>query len=224
MNSSEVKSSENDLPEELKFKTHRLLCRYLAAALTLAMLPAGEMWSVVTLSPRKSKAWAFSIDWGAGKSSPWGVKMFKRKRVRCEGHRSFTYMRRQKRSPQRSKDSPVCWRKVASGCTWTCDPTGKPKSLDFQCCSKTCSLSGRKKKKKTTLVNIYSLQFREEKVHVSSPNLHPCPEILKDRGDDRVLFNLSDLLSGRPDITKIHLLTLWCQTWAWKFNTFPPQK
>lgn len=27
---------------------YRLLCRYLAAALTLAMLPAGEMWSVVT--------------------------------------------------------------------------------------------------------------------------------------------------------------------------------
>lgn len=52
-------------------ETDRLLCRYLAAALTLAMLPAGEMWSVVTLSPRKSKAWAFSIDCGAGISLLW---------------------------------------------------------------------------------------------------------------------------------------------------------
>lgn len=42
---------------------------------------------------------------------------------------------------------------------------------------------------------------------VSSPNLHPSPEILEDRGDDRVLLRLLDLLSGRPDITKIHLLS-----------------
>lgn len=35
---------------------HLLLSRYLAAALTRAMLPAGEMWSVVTLSPRNSRA------------------------------------------------------------------------------------------------------------------------------------------------------------------------
>lgn len=48
-----------------------MLSRYLAAALTLAMLPAGEMWSVVTLSPRNSRAWAFSIDWGGWTSLHW---------------------------------------------------------------------------------------------------------------------------------------------------------
>lgn len=60
----------------LKVETDLLLIRYLAAALTLAMLPAGEMWSVVTLSPRNSKACAFSSDWGGGTSLLW-----KRKRL-----------------------------------------------------------------------------------------------------------------------------------------------
>lgn len=58
-------------PPAVWSETDRLLSRYLAAALTLAMLPAGEMWSVVTLSPRNSKTWAFSIDWGGGTSLLW---------------------------------------------------------------------------------------------------------------------------------------------------------
>lgn len=36
--------------------THPLLARYLAAGLVLAMLPAGEIWSVVTESPKFSSA------------------------------------------------------------------------------------------------------------------------------------------------------------------------
>ena len=41
--------------------TYPLFVKYLAAALLLAMLPAGDMWSVVTESPRYSRTWAFSI-------------------------------------------------------------------------------------------------------------------------------------------------------------------
>ena len=51
--------------------SHRLLSRYLAAALTLEMLPAGEMWSVVTLFPRNSRAWASSMERGGCTSLLW---------------------------------------------------------------------------------------------------------------------------------------------------------
>ena len=48
--------------------TNPLLERYLAAALFLAIDPAGEMWSVVTESPRFNKAKAFSMVGGEGSS------------------------------------------------------------------------------------------------------------------------------------------------------------
>ena len=40
------------------------------------------------------------------------------------------------------------------------------------------------------------------------PHLHPPPEILKNGGDDCVFLSLLDLLSGWPNITKVHLLPL----------------
>lgn len=42
--------------------THSLLVRYRAAALALAMFPAGEIWSVVTESPKFNSTWADSMD------------------------------------------------------------------------------------------------------------------------------------------------------------------
>ena len=48
--------------------THPLAARYLAAGLFLAILPAGEIWSVVTESPRKSSACASSMTTGGGSS------------------------------------------------------------------------------------------------------------------------------------------------------------
>lgn len=113
--------------------TDRLLSRYLAAALTLAMLPAGEMWSVVTLFPRNSKTWEFSIDWGAGTSLLWDTH---RRWGQCD-----------KNGPTQSdvlrRDLPACWKTTVSVYTWTCDPREKPPNLDTRCCSRTCSLSGQ---------------------------------------------------------------------------------
>lgn len=43
------------------YATHPLSDKYLAAGLTLEMLPAGEMWSVVTESPRFNKTYASLI-------------------------------------------------------------------------------------------------------------------------------------------------------------------
>jgi len=48
--------------------TNPLLARYLAAGLVLAILPAGEMWSVVTESPRLRRAYAFSTCLNPGAS------------------------------------------------------------------------------------------------------------------------------------------------------------
>lgn len=45
-----------------------LSARYLAAGLFLAMLPAGEMWSVVTESPRLSRHRASTNGFWVGKS------------------------------------------------------------------------------------------------------------------------------------------------------------
>lgn len=42
-------------------RTYPLFVKYLAAALLLAMLPAGDMWSVVTESPRYRRTCAFSM-------------------------------------------------------------------------------------------------------------------------------------------------------------------
>ena len=51
-----------------KKKTDPLEARYLAAELLRAILPAGEMWSVVTESPRFNKTAAFSIGFTPGTS------------------------------------------------------------------------------------------------------------------------------------------------------------
>merc|ERR1719206_1504185 len=57
-------------PKELKSLGERpLLARYLAAGEFLGMEPAGEMWSVVTESPRCSKAWADLIGCLTGRSA-----------------------------------------------------------------------------------------------------------------------------------------------------------
>lgn len=49
-------------PYELKSRGARPFSdRYLAAGLFRAMLPAGEMWSVVIESPKYNKTFAFSI-------------------------------------------------------------------------------------------------------------------------------------------------------------------
>lgn len=55
------KKGKGDNTETTTAGTYPLCVRYLAAALLLAMLPAGEMWSVVTESPRYNKTWAFSM-------------------------------------------------------------------------------------------------------------------------------------------------------------------
>ena len=44
-------------------------CRYLPAGLSALMLPAGEMWSVVMLSPSTASTRAPAIGCGAGGSS-----------------------------------------------------------------------------------------------------------------------------------------------------------
>ena len=68
--------------------------RYLAAGEFLAMLPAGDMWSVVTLSPRKRRQAASLILVGGGRSAVyrkgekeregWRVRQWKQKDIEEE--------------------------------------------------------------------------------------------------------------------------------------------
>lgn len=70
-------SEDESCSSSSSFKTqplggpYPLFIKYLAAALPLAMLPAGETWSVVTESPKCNKTWAFSMHWRGGGFLAW---------------------------------------------------------------------------------------------------------------------------------------------------------
>lgn len=204
--------------------TDRLLSRYLAAALALAMLPAGEMWSVVTLSPRNSKTWAFSIVWGGGTSLLWDKRQAEAEEVlfistdaacivflaTCEIRTLSLSLHNKRMFTQNARDLLICWRKMVIEYMWTLDPRGKLQNLDSQCCSKMCSLSEKAKMEEESLEPSPDLtwgrltapvQDRKTLEASEDPHLQPSPEILKDGGDDSFLFSLLDLVPGRPDIT-----------------------
>lgn len=132
----------------------------------------------------------------------------------CTGNNCNVSSTRGKRRP--SLNLPTCWRNTVNGYMWTFDPRGKVQNLDIQCCSKMCFLSEREKKTHSLTFNeTRPTVLKENRSHEDSPpHLHPSPEILKDGGDDCVLFSLLDLLPGRPDITEEHFLPLRCHTFS----------
>lgn len=208
-------------------ETDRLLSRYLAAALTLAMLPAGEMWSVVTLSPRNSKAWALSIDWGGGTSLLWEERQAEDcwSFFCCTGNKSGATSIMETRNPsgidiktyqlaEKTRWADICGLVIPGekhrirtfSVVPKCVPFLEESAATFvnnnsRDSSNAQDRQPRKRDRK---------KVRRKRQWRLSPHLHPPSEIPKNGGDYCVLLSLLDLLPGRPDITKIELLALRC--------------
>lgn len=119
--------------------------------------------------------------------------------------------------------SPVCWRRMDSGCRWIWDPMGRGQIRQSPNCSRKYFLSADDHTNQLVLtydsndstdsVN-QSIQMNpfvissEEYVLWNSSHLHPDLQLFEHGGDDDVLLCVVHLLFGWPDIAQIHVLPL----------------